>query len=180
MKRKKGQRLKNAPHITGLDLAIGAGVKTSEMARRFDAQPEAVARYRKNEYPKVVASAVVDDRAKLALDTIIARMDGGISKIEKITEACQKYLMDANGDYDLSNPKKAGPYVKMLIEAVKVLSPSLKDMANIMGAVKERAEIENNPVLILAQIGQVIQGAGSREEIIAGLKRLKQDNGGRD
>lgn len=179
MKKKRRPKIKDHPHVAAIDQAISAGLKSSEVARRFDTPRGVICNHRATEYPRTVAVAY--DAAKHSLDTIIARMDGGISKIEKIIDAANKILMDPEtGEYDLSNPKKATPYVKMLIEAVKVLSPSLKDMAHIMGAVKERAEIENNPVLILAQIGQVIQGAGSREEIIAGIKRLAQDNSRRD
>lgn len=179
MKRKKFARIKCHPHVAGIDQAISAGISNKQVAKRFDATSGQIKLYRENEYPKHVANAVLD-RDKNALDTIIMRMNGGISKIEKITDACDRYLTDADGNYDLSNPKKAAPYVKMLIEAVKVLSPSLKDMANIMGAAKEKAEIENNPVLILAQIGQVIQSSQTREEMIANIRRLAQDNQIRD
>ena len=180
MKRKKWQRIKKDPHVSGIDTQISAGVKSSTIAERFNADPHSIIEYRKNEYPKRVAAAVVTSRDKHSLDTLVMRLNAGIEKIEKITEACDEQLAKPDGSYDLSNPKKAAPYVKMLIEAMRVLSPSIRDMANVMGAVKERAEIENNPVLILAQIGQVIQTAGSREEMIAGIKRLAQDNNSRD
>ena len=177
MKHKKGQQLRRHPHVGAIDQSISAGVESTQIAKRFGVTSAQVNKYREREYPAHVAPAVLaDDKSRHALETIIMRMDGGISKIEKITKACDQYLADTEGNYDLSDPKKATPYVKMLIEAVKVLTPSLKDMANIMGAVKETAEIENNPVLILAQIGQVIQASGSREEMIANIKRLAQDN----
>lgn len=179
MKRKKYARIKNHPHVAAIDQAISAGVNNHQITKRFDTPAAGVKAYRENTYPKHVANAVLD-RDRHALDTILARLNGGITKIEKITQACDEQLAREDGTYDLSNPKKAAPYVKMLIEAVKVLSPSLKDMAHIMGAVKERAEIENNPVLILAQIGQVIQASGSREEMIAGIRRLAQDHDRRD
>ena len=180
MKRKKWQRIKKDPHVGGIDTQISAGVKSTKIAERFNADPHSIIEYRKHEYPKRVASAVVSSRDKHSLDTLVMRLNAGIEKIEKITEACDEQLAKPDGSYDLSNPKKAAPYVKMLIEAMRVLSPSIRDMANVMGAVKERAEIENNPVLILAQIGQVIQTAGSREEMIAGIKRLAQDNNSGD
>ena len=180
MKRKKWQRIKKDPHVGGIDTQISAGVKSGTIAERVKADAHSIINYREKQYPKHVANAVVSASDKHSLDTLVMRLDAGIQKIEKITEACDEQLARADGSYDLSNPKKAAPYVKMLIEAVRVLSPSIKDMANVMGAVKERAEIENNPVLILAQIGQVIQTAGSREEMIAGIKRLAQDNTSRD
>jgi len=175
-KRKFHQPIKCDPHVSAIDTQISAGVRSGTIAKRTDADPKSIIEYRKKEYPKHVAAAVVSDRDKHSLDTLVMRLDAGIQKIEKITEACDEQLARADGTYDLSNPKKAAPYVKMLIEAVRVLSPSIKDMANVMGAVKDRAEIENNPVLILAQIGQIIQTSGNREEMIAGIKRLAQDN----
>lgn len=178
---KKKRYTRKHPHVAAIDQAISAGVNNTQIARRFGPDRNTIRHYRENEYPAHVAQAVIaDDKSRHALDTIILRMDGGISKIEKIIAGADKVLADEEGNYDLSNPKKAAPYVKMLIEAVKVLTPSLKDMGNIMGAVKETAEIQNNPVLILAQIGQVIQSSGSREEMIANIKRLAQDNNIRD
>ena len=58
------------------------------------------------------------------------------------------------------------------------MQPIVKEIAQIQGDIKETVAIQNNPTIILAQIGQVIGTANIPEdekgEMIARLKQLRR------
>jgi len=71
-----------------------------------------------------------------------------------------------DGKYNLKNIDRALALSKILNDTSKSMQGNLQVWAQITGNMKEAAEAQNRPAIILAKIQQVIQEAGVDNAII--------------
>ena len=153
------------------------GKPDNQIAINYDISPMCVKRYKESKLFQAVAEVWAETKQEVA--------EGYEEKLRKFETVANKIIVatekaldaDGTGEYDLTNPKEAYLYVKMLNETLRTLQPIVKEIAQIQGDIKETVAIQNNPTLILAQIGQIIQqsSAPNREEILARIEQLRID-----
>lgn len=153
---------------------ILAGLPDNRIADNYGLAKNCITRYKSSKLFQAVAEVWAEQKQGVA-EGYAEKFETVATRLNKVLDAIDKELADPNGDYDLSDPKRAKAYVKMLNETSKTLQANIKDLARIQGAIKDTISIQNSSTVILNQIGQVIQQtSGSKEEIIARLKQLRR------
>lgn len=153
---------------------ILSGIPDKKIADNYGLAKNCIARYRESKLFKAVAEVWAEQKMDIA-QGYEAKFENIAKRLNKVLDAIDKELdQRGTGEYDLSDPDRAIYYVKMLNDTSRTLQANIKELAQIQGAIKETVTIQNNPTLILAQIGQVVQQASGKEDIIARLKQLRR------
>lgn len=153
---------------------ILAGVPDKKIADNYGLAKNCIARYRESKLFKAVAEVWSEQKQDVA-QSYEAKFENIATRLNKVLDAIERELdRRGTGEYDLSDPERASYYVKMLNDTSKTLQANIKELATIQGLIKETVNIQNNPTVILAQIGQVVQQASGKEDIIARLKQLRR------
>ena len=157
--------------------AIGEG-KTRKTCREIAAQygttPSTVSRIIRNEIPEAVAKADAD-KTQAIIDTYIGRLESKIVYCETMADSVDEELRQGrtDGKYDLSDVGRALALSRMMHDAIKSLREVVMDIMKIQGNIRETAEIQYSPTLILSEIVQLVQISDSKEDMIARLKQLR-------
>ena len=156
---------------------IFSNLSTNQIAKNYGIPVACVHRYKNDKLFSEIAEAWAEQKQDVA-EGYAQKFETIAVRLNKVLDAIDRELADRNGDYDLSDPGRAIYYVKMLNDTSKTLQQNIKELAQIQGDIKETVAIQNNPTLILAQIGQVIGTANIPEdekgEMIARLKQLRR------
>lgn len=156
---------------------ILSGQSANIIANNYGIPVSCVRRYKNDKLIQAVAEVWAETKQEVA--------EGYEEKLRKFETVANKIIVatekaldeDGTGEYDLTDPKKAYLYVKMLNETLRTLQPIVKEIAQIQGDIKETVAIQNNPTLILAQIGQIVEQTplSDKGELIARLKQLRTE-----
>ena len=155
---------------------ILSGLPDNKIATNYDISPKCVARYKADKLFQTVAEVWAEQKQDVA-EGYAQKFENIEVRLNKVLDAIDKELADGDGGYDLSNAERASYYVKMLNDTSKTLQANIKELAQIQGDIKETVAIQNNPTLILAQIGQIVEQTklSDKGELIARLKQLRSE-----
>lgn len=100
------------------------------------------------------------------------------ARLNKALDAVDQELIDPRtGKYDLSDPQRAGYYMKILNDTSKSLQTNLLTLAKISENIREVSEAGTGSQQILRAIAQVIEDADIGEEnmrkIVNGLDKIR-------
>ena len=153
---------------------ILAGVPEEKIAKNYEVTASSVHRYKSSKLFKAVAEVWLEQKQGIA-EGYAEKFEEIAVRLRKVLDAIDRELdKRRTGEYDLSQPEVAIYYVKMLNDTSRTLQNNLKELATIQGDIKETAIIQNNPTIILAQIGTVIEQSSDKGDIIARLKQLRR------
>ena len=134
-----------------------------------------LSRYRENVLAGEIAEQSTADKRDV-VQHFIERIDSKVDQLEKVLRAVDRELADQDGEYDLSNAGKATPYVRMLNDTVRTLSGIIKDVTQIQESIRETAEINARPEVLIAFICQVLRDTGiEREAVFERLRAIRTD-----
>ena len=156
---------------------ILSGKPDNLIATNYSIPQKCVQRYKTDKLFHAVAEVWAEQKQDVA-EGYVQKFETIAVRLNKVLDAIDKELADGDGGYDLSNAERASYYVKMLNDTSKTLQTNIKELAQIQGDIKETVAIQNNPTVILAQIGQVVEQASVdktiKGDIIARLKQLRR------
>ena len=121
----------------------------------------------KHDLIKRAADDFFKERREMAVD-YATQIESNITRLNKMLETVDEELRQGreDGKYNLKNIDRALALSKILNDTSKSMQGNLQVWAQITGNMKEAAEAQNRPAIILAKIQQIIQEAGVDNAII--------------
>ena len=155
---------------------ILSGLPDNKIADNYGLPKNCVTRYKNDKLVQAVAEVWAEQKKESASE-YAEQFSAIATRLNKALDAIDKELTDSNGDYDLSNAERAYPYIKMLNDTSRSLQNNIMGLAKITGDMKEIAETNSRPTLIVTQIIQIIQTLDIKDrEVILDRLRVIADS----
>ena len=148
--------------------SIIKGVPVRKIAEQNDTSPSNVFRFKKKVQGYIARKANQEQEyVAMTFNELVGMAEKHLKNLDEIGDIIKQKIEDGDDE--------AEKYLKLYLEVVNVLRPLLLDICKMTGNIKETAEANNSPTLILAKIQQVIQQTGGTDTgtIISALDSIR-------